>query len=129
MELAAKDNKTDTIRDKHESFIEMYKNTADMFAKIQSTEQAEEPSEADAAEVKSEGKEIDAKEWEKLKAEIEDDLSSYEADSFMEIIESLEGKLINGEDAKKLLAGVTEKAESFEFEEAIAELRKIGGKA
>lgn len=137
-ELAAKDDKRDTIRDNHENFLEMYKKTTDMFAGVTGEEAAgddsyeEEAKEAAVTPAKPEkakGSEIDAAEWKELKAKIEDALNSFETDTIEESLASIEGRMLNGRAAGEVLSKVIEKANNFEFDEAIAELKKIGGKA
>ena len=128
-EVAAKDSKKDTIRDNHDEFLEMYGQIVDKFASVTGRDSSKEVSDTEKKDIVAGGKEIDETEWTELKARIEQCLSSYEADSAEECMATVEGRLLYGKPATEVLNKVLERASNFEFDEAIAELNKIGGKA
>ena len=130
-EMAAKDNNYDLVSEKHEEFINAYK---DMLSQLRTVipggEEQSEPEEvtSDKATEKTESG-GDISDWNVLKEEIRANLEAFEIKALEETIENVSGQKLNGESIEKVLAEVVEKASNFDFEGAIESLDKIGGDA
>ncbi|MBP3895394.1 MAG: Hpt domain-containing protein, partial [Mogibacterium sp.] len=81
----------------------------------------------DKAKDKSGRKEVE--DWDALRAELTDCLERFEATAFTECLDKYSDRTLDGRLLTDVLSGVEKKAQSFDFEGAIAELNVIGGEA
>ena len=81
----------------------------------------------DKAKDKSGRKEVE--DWDALRAELTDCLERFEATAFTEGLDKYSDRTLDGRLLTDVLSGVEKKAQSFDFEGAIAELNVIGGEA
>ena len=122
-ETAAKEGLEEIVNQAHENFISEYRGILDSLSAALGkggTPKKIKKASAGMREIEN---------WGELREELEQCLASYETRVFEECLGKMKGQTLGGRPLDEVLSGVLKKAQGFDFDGAIAELKGIGGTA
>ena len=86
-----------------------------------------EPSKKPSKGSAKEAKEGEINDWPAIKEKMLESLGAYEVKAFEDCLTEVKGLKLDDKAIEEVLSGVLEKANNFDFDGAIAELKEIGG--